>query len=204
VFVLLFLAITAACSSRNYGVRFLLPLAPLAIVWISALAESSRSRLANGAIALGLGGYVLALAGIHPYELSYFNELAGGPIGGRKVLSDSNLDWGQGLISLARLQSEKPELRDLTFYYFGETQPTFYGVAGQSYVVNATDDHSCLPRPESAHSRFVAVSASLQYGPWGPIGFFRSFDNLEPAFFTDDKTIAIYRANERLTSASGQ
>ena len=34
-----FLAVTAVGSSRNYGVRYLLPLAPLAIVWVSALAE---------------------------------------------------------------------------------------------------------------------------------------------------------------------
>ena len=36
------------------------------------------------------------IALIHPHELSYFNAAAGGPIGGRRVLSDSNLDWGQG------------------------------------------------------------------------------------------------------------
>ena len=35
----LFLAITAAGSSRNYGFRYLLPLSPLAIVWVSRLAE---------------------------------------------------------------------------------------------------------------------------------------------------------------------
>ena len=35
----LFLAIVAVGSTRNYGLRYLLPLAPLAIVWISRLAE---------------------------------------------------------------------------------------------------------------------------------------------------------------------
>ena len=34
-----FLAIAMFASKRNYGVRYLLPMAPLAIVWISALAE---------------------------------------------------------------------------------------------------------------------------------------------------------------------
>jgi hypothetical protein len=201
VFIMLFLTITALCSSRNYGVRYLLPLAPLAIVWISAVAESSRRRLAGAAIAFGLGGYAVALIGIHPYELTYFNELAGGPIGGRRILSDSNLDWGQGLISLERMQAKNPELRDITLYYFGETQPAFYGVSGRSYVVNATDDHSRLPKPDAAETRYIAISASLQHGPCGPPGFFRSFDEREPALFTDDKTIAIYRRDERLTSA---
>ena len=34
-----FLAIASVGSSRNLGVRYLLPLAPLAIVWVSGLAE---------------------------------------------------------------------------------------------------------------------------------------------------------------------
>ena len=78
---LLYLAITVAGSSRNYGVRYLLPLAPLAIVWVSALAES-RAILARAAVAAGLAGYAAAVVGIHPHELTYFNVLAGGPSGG--------------------------------------------------------------------------------------------------------------------------
>ncbi len=96
VFVL-FLTITAVGSSRNYGIRYLLPLAPLAIVWVSALAESRRRVWPRVAAAVGLAGLVAAVAGSHPYELTYFNILAGGPEGGRHILADSNLDWGQGL-----------------------------------------------------------------------------------------------------------
>ena len=43
----LYMVITAAGSSRNYGVRYLLPLAPLAIVWVSALANDV-ARIAAG------------------------------------------------------------------------------------------------------------------------------------------------------------
>jgi len=32
---------------------------------------------------------------IYPYHLAYFNEVAGGPDNGYKILVDSNLDWGQ-------------------------------------------------------------------------------------------------------------
>ena len=41
------------------------------------------------------------LARIHPYELSYFNPLVGGPEKGRTILSDSNVDWGLDLKRLA-------------------------------------------------------------------------------------------------------
>ena len=60
---------------------------------------------------VGIAGYAAAVAGIHPYELTYFNTIAGGPLGGRRILADSNLDWGQGLKSLARLQQERPDSR---------------------------------------------------------------------------------------------
>jgi hypothetical protein len=40
------------------------------------------------------------------------------------------------------------------------------------------------------------VSASLQWGPWGPAGFFRVLDRLEPVAYTADTTIAIYRMAE--------
>src|SRR5262249_55425752 len=94
-----FVALASLASTRNLGVRYMVPIAPLAIVWISGLAAGTTwvSRLAWG----GLAAQAFAVASIHPYELSYFNVLAGGPVGGRKVLSDSNLDWAQGLKPLA-------------------------------------------------------------------------------------------------------
>lgn len=154
----------------------------------------TRCRVWPGvAVALGLGSITVAIAGVHPHELTYFNILAGGPRGGRHVLSDSNLDWGQGLKSLVRLQREQPGLREMTLYYFGDTDPAHYGVAGRIHVINAVDDQSRLPSLDRVETPYVAVSASLQWGPWGPPGFFRDLDRLRPVRFTDDTTIAIYR-----------
>jgi hypothetical protein len=202
VVFLLYLGITAFGSSRNYGVRYLLPLAPLAIVWISALGEqycalSLRTTiLARSAIIAGVAGYIIAVAGIHPYELTYFNALGGGPEGGRRILADSNLDWGQGLKSLAHLQHDEPEFSNMTLYYFGDTEPVHYGVSGSSYVINAIDNQTGLPALDSVKTRYLAVSASLQWGPWGPSGFFHVLNRVEPFRLTDDTTIAIYRTTD--------
>jgi Dolichyl-phosphate-mannose-protein mannosyltransferase len=199
---LLYMVITAIGSSRNYGIRYLLPLAPLAIVWISALSEQLHAKtprvafLAWCAVLAGLAGYVNAVTRTHPYELTYFNVLVGGPLGGRRILADSNLDWGQGLKSLTQLQQQRPELADMTLYYFGDTEPAYYGVAGFSRIVTALDDNSCLVGLESVETRFLAVSASLQWGPWGPPGFFKSLKGLNPILLTDDTTIAIYRMSD--------
>jgi hypothetical protein len=186
-----FLTIASLGSTRNLGVRYLLPVAPLAIVWISAMAEGQRwaRRLAW----CGLAAQALAVASIHPYELSYFNALAGGPIGGRRILSDSNLDWAQGLKPLARLQRQRPELRDLTLFYFGETEPARYGVAGRCYTVRAADPNTHLPARLEPQTTYLAVSATLQWGPWQDTELFRPLQGIEPLCFTDDTTIAIYR-----------
>jgi hypothetical protein len=186
-----FLAIASLGSTRNLGYRYLLPIAPLAIVWISGLAEgpSWARRLAWCGVAM-LG---LTVASIHPYELSYFNALAGGPIGGRRILSDSNLDWSQGLKPLADLQRRDPKMGDLTLYYFGDTDAKHYGVFGRCYTVRAARDNGHLPRSLTAKTTYLAVSASLQWGPWAASGFFRPLDGIEPVCYTADKTIAIYR-----------
>ncbi|WP_406700971.1 glycosyltransferase family 39 protein [Singulisphaera sp. Ch08] len=192
--MVLFMAITAVGSSRNYGLRYLLPLAPLAIVWVSGLAEGNR--WARALAVIGVLGQAVAVAGIHPHELTYFNVIAGGPAGGRQILGDSNLDWGQGLKSLVRLQREDPAMADMTLYYFGDTDPTHYGVAGTSHVLNAVTVPLTLPAKLSAKTEFLAVSASLQWGPWGPENYFRALRGLRPVRMTDDQTIAIYRTRD--------
>ena len=191
--IALFLAITAASSSRNFGIRYLLPMAPVAIVWVSALAEA---RWPWRVLALvGLIGPAVAVASIHPQELCTFAAWVGGPRGGRKILADSNLDWGQGLKDLARLQKARPEFRDLTLYYFGNTEPRNYGVQGTTHTVIAARYHPGLPRRLEARTRYVAVSSSLQYGPWGPEGYFRELDTRVPEVVLPGATITVYRAD---------
>ena len=115
-----------------------------------------------------------SLAAIHPHELSYFNEVAGGPIGGRHALSDSNLDWGQGALDLARLQQARPEFRDLTLFAFGETDPDHYGVVGRRVVFDANRTPAGLPASLTVETPYLAVSASLQFGPLGAGGLLPS------------------------------
>jgi hypothetical protein len=196
-----FLVVTALGSSRNYGLRYLLPLSPLAVVWVSALAESKGWLRAIAFV--GLAGQVLAVASVYPDELTYFNALAGGRAGGRYVLSDSNLDWGQGLKALARLQAKRPELKELTLYYFGDTEPRLYGVAGGAHVIDANLSRPFPARFEAA-TPYVAVSASLRWGPWGPPGYFGRLEGIEPVLSTDDTTIVIYRSGDVFREPAAQ
>ena len=174
VFIATFLLLAMFGSKRNYGFRYLLPIATPAIVWTSGRRMGNRCS-ETWVAALGLVGMGYAVGSIHPHELSYFNEVAGGPIGGRKILSDSNLDWGQGARSLARLQRSRPEFRDLTLFYFGDTDPSHYGVEGRRIIFDANHEPAGLPSKLTVETKFLAVSVSSM----GSVGARRLFPDLE-------------------------
>ena len=181
--MVLFLAITALGSSRNYGLRYLLPLAPLAIVWVSGLAEvpDAMDRCDRHSRP-GVCGRV------DPSIRAELFQLPGRRAWRRTILADSNLDWGQGLKELARLQREHPEYTDLTLYYFGDTDPRHYGVQGLCHVINADRVHSGLAIPvhgsDIVRRRFGLASV-------GPLGARRPLHAARQPF-----TRAVHRGHD--------
>jgi hypothetical protein len=87
-----------------------------------------------------------------PHYLAYFNLASGGPDNGHRYLLDSNVDWGQDLITLRRyLETEGIDEVDLA--YFGRVRPEIYGI---HYT-------PLLERGPPAH-RYVAISANFLWG----------------------------------------
>jgi 4-amino-4-deoxy-L-arabinose transferase-like glycosyltransferase len=124
----------------DVGIRYLLPIVPLLCVWIGGLlAHPARVAAARRA---GLGrwrGIALALAllmavetlSAAPYELSFFNRLAG-PHPDR-LINDSNVDWGQGLIAL-RDELRRRGIPRVQLVYHGTTDPALYGIDYEAYL----------------------------------------------------------------------
>jgi hypothetical protein len=152
--------ILAIPSGLNLGYRHLLPVLPFAYVGIGCLANATRDRWAK----LVLAGLVLWLALssllVFPHYLAFFNLAAGGPAGGYRYLVDSNLDWGQELISLSEFQSTHQTGR-IDLSYFGTADPAAYGI-----------EYDCLPgfgllecqEAELPTEGWVAVSATCLQG----------------------------------------
>jgi hypothetical protein len=123
----------AASLSRgiNIGHRHLLPLYPFLFVAAgraATWASASWPRRAPAAI-IGLlaAWHVGAALWIHPHYLAYFNELAGGPARGYRILVDSSLDWGQDLRGL-KPYMEAHAIPRVKLSYFGTADPAYYGI----------------------------------------------------------------------------
>ena len=136
----LFLFVSLIFNTNNLGYRYLLPIVPLLIVYISGLWPRTITRSLLPTIPLSstrlallalLTWSIIGTLRIYPYYLTYFNELAGGPDHGRYILSDSNIDWGQDMVGLKNYV-EQNGIDQIKLSYFGLAHPTAYGLATQA------------------------------------------------------------------------
>jgi uncharacterized membrane protein YhdT len=120
--------LSALTTKLNIGVRHMLPLYPLIflgigigfarlLVWTPRFAGASSLFLACGLLMECFTSY--------PNYLTFFNAPSGGSDGGVRLLSDSNIDWGQDLTLLAKWQ-EKNDTLPLYVSYFGLADPSWY------------------------------------------------------------------------------
>jgi hypothetical protein len=116
--------------SLQIGHRHLLPLLPFVLVAAGEAAGALvRWRRPVGVTLVGVLGawYAVGTLHNHPHHLAYFNEAAGGPARGWKVLVDSNLDWGQDLKRLKSWMTNRG-VGKVKLSYFGSADPAYYGI----------------------------------------------------------------------------
>ena len=96
-------------SRVQIGVRFMLPLlACLAVGVAAAVVHAGQSRgvrwrkILSVLVGAGLLSSAVAAVRVWPEALCYTNAAWGGTRTGYRLLSDSNYDWGQGLLELAQ------------------------------------------------------------------------------------------------------
>lgn len=162
---------SAIVAHLNVGIRYVFPVLPLLCVWCGGLMTqpSARAARAAGAGAAGaprargerariawVPAAAIALAALQavesaaasPWHLSFYNLFAGGPGGGYRIVNDSNVDWGQGLIAL-REEIERRGIGKIHLAYHGTTDPAVYGIDYVPYLGGE-------PGPESD---WIAVSS---------------------------------------------
>jgi hypothetical protein len=143
------LMLLLAYSSRiGIGERHILVLYPFALVFCAALwnfcAEARRACITPPPLSLKAATYLLIGCVIlnaidtlrcAPGYLSYLNASIR-PRQAYKIATDSNLDWGQGLLALRRYQMEHPD-QIIHLAYFGSVNPAIYGIRSVSLAPDA-------------------------------------------------------------------
>lgn len=96
---------------------------------------------------------ILTVLSAYPFFLAYFNEIAGGPNNGHKLVVDSNLDWGQDILRLADF-IEKNNIKEIKMDYFS-------GAPAEYYIKNAEIKSFNREVPQRG---WLAVSATIYMG----------------------------------------
>ncbi len=173
----------ASSIGMQLGIRYVLPGLPFLLLFASQAArwlDWQRFRIRT-LLLLPLIIVLPASLRFHPHHLAYFNELTGGPIGGRRHLLDSNLDWGQDLLRLERYLHEQ-QLGEIGLAYFGMLPPAEIGIFYH------------LPPSRRPEPGWYAVSANFAFGRphtiRKPDGTMRSAGFGEFGYFHDFEPVA--------------
>jgi hypothetical protein len=188
IFLLLpvFIFFSVAVWSRlNIGVRHILPIYPFLFVWLGVTVKAIWVRENHAAkfsiLFLGIWLLVSCLK-TYPDYLAFFNELVGGPENGRRVLVDSNLDWGQDLKGL-KIWMDHHKLKKIEFAYFGTVDPSYYGI-------------NAVPAPGSITPFWRGGKDDLPTASYIAI----SATYLEGLYLADRDTYAVFRGKTPIAS----
>jgi 4-amino-4-deoxy-L-arabinose transferase-like glycosyltransferase len=98
-------------SNAHWGLRMFLMVFPLLHVFCGVLLRDGWPRGPRARAVLGLAGawLMISVLSYHPHYIPYFNELVWDRKDAYKILSDSNIDWGQGQQELARWRVLHPD-----------------------------------------------------------------------------------------------
>ena len=132
--VLVFVAISvfvlvSSQTGFNRYFRYVLPSFPFIFIWISRIARPMKVwhglRLYVGTVALVW--MVLSSLWCFPHNMSYFNEVVGGPMRGHDHLIDANIDWGQDLWRQREWLDAHPEARPICLHTLNHIRTRHYG-----------------------------------------------------------------------------
>jgi hypothetical protein len=126
--------IFASFATRQLGLRHIFPIYPFLFILASSCLQSLQKGVVKmprylqvSLISILLAWYGISCVKIHPWHISYFNEIVGDPANGYKYLVDSNVDWGQGLKELGKWYQSN-YLNGIYLCYFGTADPHYYGI----------------------------------------------------------------------------
>ena len=162
--------VLAIFSHFNIGERHVLPLYPFALVFAAVMWEWAGRRLLGpvflASLALLNAADALRYA---PGYLSYFTPSVP-PTESFRLLTDSNLDWGQGLLALRKYQHDHPN-EQISLSYFGSVDPASYGIQARPLAERERASGTIVVSATNLSGQFLADPGGyrwlLQFRPTG-------------------------------------
>ncbi|MFN0117331.1 MAG: hypothetical protein ACKVQC_03430 [Elusimicrobiota bacterium] len=173
----LFIVLT---SKVQIGHRHILALYPF-VVLIAALSYARFTQVQGFFFAVMACVWMFwSCWNTSPWFISYFNEFIGGPRHGYKYVTDSNVDWGQGLSELGKELSLSDRENGIFLSYFGVADPHFYGIrywdVGSDTIAGHLDDSDLNLNPTK-----LAISVTnLQATYYSDKKIFKWLESLTP------------------------
>jgi 4-amino-4-deoxy-L-arabinose transferase-like glycosyltransferase len=184
-------------SSLNIGFRYALPVLPLVCMVIAIGVAGLWKRSARGLrvmLAALLVWYAASSLSVYPNFLSYTSEYVADRHRGDRVLLDSSLDWGQGLLQLRAFMA-RHDIDRVFLSYFGSALPAGYGIDYEllpSFFRPPPQVHTGEAKPDP---RYVVISATNLHGIYLPGDPFARFREIEPDFVVA-RSLFVYRIHD--------
>ena len=172
--------------------------------WTTKVGPSARCRLV-----FSRAGCCFQSA-ITRSHLAYFNELAGGPLGGREHLLDSNLDWGQNLGGLKHIPRRPGSGRNRTGLFRHRAAEGAVASLPYSAAGNSTAGPLRGQRQFRAGTPLLGPHAPERDSPGGHRRTSRIFASFEPVArsvtqsTSSSSSRTIFPAGKPPSAASGQ
>jgi len=159
--------LVAMQSGLNIGYRHVLPIVAFLCVLIGGASSFLVARRTAWRPVLAVILVAHALSSLHafPNYLPYSNELWGGPSHTYRYLTDSNVDWGQGLYQ-TRDYLAAHQIHDCWMAYDGAASPSYYGIPCRMLTANASNPTDVPPL--AASGTFVISALSVSGIEWEP------------------------------------
>lgn len=193
-------------SGLNVGVRHLLPVYPFLLVLAAAGAWAlvRQNRRWAYVVAALSALHVFSSARSFPDYLAYSNEVWGGPKKTYRVLTDSNADWGQGLVA-AKKYLDRHRIKDCWLAYFGSADPEHYQIPCK-LLPDAFDPWWKKPAnvvPPTLDGTLLIGATQMASVYWGPgeLSPYQQFLRIRPADNIGG-AILVFKGQFNLTVAS--
>ena len=148
-------------AKLNIGIRHILPVYPFLIVLASAGAwELCKYRSGKYIVASSIVLHAVSSLSSFPNYIPYSNEMFGGATRTYRILSDSNVDWGQSLKAI-RNYVHKNAVKDCWVAY-PLSAPSDYYQTGCRFLPVGYESHDDMSGPD--------VEGTLLIGTWNLFG----------------------------------